>query len=362
MDIRPVTKKEYILYGATENTIGKIVPYLHRLNIYGDVLYLCDGDSTKWGGKIAEWTIYSKEKIKENPNAIVIILAQSLGTIVRGLRASGINNKVVTYPWFRWTFIDKELTDENLLKYEAYMKEIKEELFSIYANDDGYTMRILDQIIRQRCMREYQLLEDIEYLDEFHSVHSYFYDMELAPKGEVTFIDGGAYDGDSIESTYKIYGERMKKIYAFEMVQENAEMCKEKMKTMNLQDICTVYVAGMSDKDGKCYLSEEIDGGMGYKISEVETEAFVEVRRIDSLNLRVVGDAMLKMDIEGSELDALKGAETFIKNHHPYMAICVYHKVEDIYNIPAFIKSVRSDYKFYIRGGGHIECYAVPIK
>ena len=54
------------------------------------------------------------------------------------------------------------------------------------------------------------------------------------------------------------------------------------------------------------------------------------------------------MDIEGAELDALKGSEKFIHKYQPDMAICVYHKPEDILDIPLLINSY-GDYKFYLR-------------
>ena len=51
------------------------------------------------------------------------------------------------------------------------------------------------------------------------------------------------------------------------------------------------------------------------------------------------------MDIEGSEFAALKGcAETIRK-----LTICVYHKPEDIFEIPEYILSLNPDYKMWLR-------------
>ena len=55
------------------------------------------------------------------------------------------------------------------------------------------------------------------------------------------------------------------------------------------------------------------------------------------------------MDVEGAELKALKGAEYLIRSLHPKMAICIYHKVVDLWTIPAFILECYADYKFYVR-------------
>ena len=57
----------------------------------------------------------------------------------------------------------------------------------------------------------------------------------------------------------------------------------------------------------------------------------------------------IKMDIEGSEYQALLGAKQIIKEKVPKLAISVYHNPEDIVQIPRLILSLRKEYKFYIR-------------
>ena len=88
---------------------------------------------------------------------------------------------------------------------------------------------------------------------------------------------------------------------------------------------------------------------------EVEQKAFDSLQGLD-----IHGDVMVKMDIEGAELDALKGMENFIKTVQPYLAICLYHKEADLYDIPAYIKGLCQGYRLFIRGGWHLECWAVP--
>ena len=55
------------------------------------------------------------------------------------------------------------------------------------------------------------------------------------------------------------------------------------------------------------------------------------------------------MDIEGSELKALEGMKQTIKKYKPKLAICIYHKFEDLWELPLYIKKLVPEYQLYIR-------------
>lgn len=57
----------------------------------------------------------------------------------------------------------------------------------------------------------------------------------------------------------------------------------------------------------------------------------------------------IKMDIEGAELKALYGAENTIRQFRPKMAISVYHKFDDLWEIPRYIDSLGLGYRFVLR-------------
>lgn len=79
-----------------------------------------------------------------------------------------------------------------------------------------------------------------------------------------------------------------------------------------------------------------------------------EKNRFDELFLdeRVT---LINMDIEGSELDVLKGAKQIISNEKPVLAICAYHKAEDLIDITNYILSCSAEYKFFLRK--YCSCY-----
>ena len=71
----------------------------------------------------------------------------------------------------------------------------------------------------------------------------------------------------------------------------------------------------------------------------------------------------IKMDIQGYEMNALRGAERTIREAKPKMAICIYHKILDFVDIPKYVLSIRPDYKLYVRqyrsDVGDTVCYFV---
>ena len=87
--------------------------------------------------------------------------------------------------------------------------------------------------------------------------------------------------------------------------------------------------------------------------------------RMDTLDhcLKGIPVTYLKMDVEGMECAALRGAENLIKTYHPKLAICTYHSDSDMIQVPKQILKICPDYKLYFRHytNALVEtvCYAV---
>lgn len=57
----------------------------------------------------------------------------------------------------------------------------------------------------------------------------------------------------------------------------------------------------------------------------------------------------ITMDIEGWEMEALRGAEKTILRHKPKLAVSLYHRASDFVNIPEYVLGLRPDYDIYVR-------------
>lgn len=85
----------------------------------------------------------------------------------------------------------------------------------------------------------------------------------------------------------------------------------------------------------------------------------IECARLDDMDLLIEGRPILKLDVEGMEMKALRGAKKFIRQYKPILVVCVYHRDADIAEIPRYVKSLVPEYRAYLRGGMHTVAYFI---
>jgi FkbM family methyltransferase len=167
----------------------------------------------------------------------------------------------------------------------------------------------------------------------------YFEDFLKFQSGDI-FVDVGGFDGmTSLEFIKRCpnYGH----IYILEPSEENFKKVVENLK--NYERISVVR-KGLSDKKQVLSFSDSLGSKSG--ISE---DGNIKIK-VDLLD-HIVKDGItfIKMDIEGAESDAISGAANSILKNHPFLAISVYHKPEDIRKIFEQICNIRNDYNIYLR-------------
>ena len=89
--------------------------------------------------------------------------------------------------------------------------------------------------------------------------------------------------------------------------------------------------------------------GNGSSTISKDAEESIEVVALDDVVDANDKVTFLKMDIESAELNALYGARRVIEKDKPRLAICVYHKPEDIIYIASYILSINPEYKLFLR-------------
>lgn len=159
---------------------------------------------------------------------------------------------------------------------------------------------------------------------------------------EEVFVDCGAYTGDTLESFLGRVN-NYKKYYALEPDVRRFSQLKSQINS----DKVLHFPVGAWDKKDRLYFSK--DNECGEINSDAKTGDHIDVEAIDHLIAKDDKVSFIKMDIEGAELSALYGAKETIQRDRPKLAICVYHKREDLITIPQFIKSIVPEYRLYLR-------------
>ena len=176
------------------------------------------------------------------------------------------------------------------------------------------------------------------------------------------FVDCGAFDGDSIRSFLR-RGQSFSHLYALEPDAHNRALLAGSIATLpeDLQRKITVWPYAAANLDG--HVTFDAAGDVASRVSSSDTGTTVEARKLDSLNWRF-SPTYLKMDIEGAEPDALCGAAKLLDEAAPVLAICLYHRLEHLWQIPNLIHSLAPDYSLFLRryaeDGWEEVCYAVP--
>jgi len=360
--------KEIIVWGAcfppdedstsVGRAIGKLFELLDKHGYIDKVIFIVDSNKKLHGKKRLGKEVKSPLEIKQYPSALIIINTISIQAIQKSLKDMDINNDymIIPYYWYHGTINHLYVNEFAKKHIEKYKTKIED----LFYTDDFKTKRYLDIIFSLREKNIDDLYTPDFYVQTGENI-AYFCDTDLAPRWvDVTYIDVGAYNGDSIEPVRNFYGERLKKCIAFEPDTNSIDSLKLYLYKNNLSEKTKIFPYALGSESKTIYFSQV---GRSSQVSDtddkgkiaIEQKAFDELSGID-----IIGETMVKMDIEGSELDALQGMQSFIKRYQPYLAICLYHKEADLYDIPNYIKTLYPEYRLYLRGGWHLECWAVP--
>jgi FkbM family methyltransferase len=160
----------------------------------------------------------------------------------------------------------------------------------------------------------------------------------------VRFLDGGACIGEALE-TLQRRGYAVEHYYGWEPDPGNFARLQRHLHKEHASLPATIRPCGLGAKTE----AVSFTGGQG-TASAVGTGGNdqVMIYRGDEV-LRDQPVNLVKLDIEGAESDALLGLRDTIARNRPGLAVCVYHKTDDIVTLPALIKSWKLPYRLHLR-------------
>jgi len=214
-----------------------------------------------------------------------------------------------------------------------------EKVYSLLADD-------ISRDIYRRAMA-YCITGDIKYL-------KYKEGDDTPPDGyfrsDGTYIDVGAYNGDTAQEYYDAVPD-VKKIICFEPDTRSFN----KLLKRDIPCI-TAYNAAAGRKDGETLFT----GGGGRSSSTGKGNIVIPVKSIDDMALNEdVG--CIKIDAEGDERDVLAGGANVIWRCRPALNVSLYHRTGDLWELPLLIHRTDPKYKLYIRKKEYVPMWDISV-
>lgn len=323
-----LTDNNIIIYGCT-NSIAK--EFINIQNIFNIVAIFDDSFEKKSYKNIP---VKKTSEIIEYKDYIAINLTFSFNAY-RFFNKLSLKNNIRMFNYF-------EISQYfNIQSEYPYFNNILEETVNNYEQIIDLLNNLNDNLSKKIVMQHliFRLTFDATaFLAINDNFDEQYFDIEIDDKNEI-FVDGGCFDGQTTEFLLNKCT-NIKKIYCFEPDFNNYKCIIDKFY---YNDNLFVHNLGLWDqKTQKYFLSTSNE------VSRIVDKSDIKIV-LDTID-RIASDAtFIKLDIEGSEMQALAGAKKTIKKNLPKLAISIYHKPNDLFEIVNQINSYTNNYKFYIR-------------
>jgi FkbM family methyltransferase len=347
------------LYGAGSAGIAFLY-YLRRIGI--EPSYFVDKNSIRWGGLCEGVEVIGPQEIlgRVGKEALVIVTINTDGKrycksfdeelrkgghsgVYQMLHSVGVE-RIIDYTFFRRCYEWFQADPYNLPSCsDVYlMVEKVDEMERVYEHlSDAQSKEVFQKIVR------FRMLEDSVRIPTMSQELQYF-EPEFYPKREdAVFLDCGAYDGISARMFLQQNGSTFEGYYGLEPDENNYQkLClyREGLPT-NLQSKMQIYQKAVyHHKEGERLYALH---GPGSFLADIGKD-WVETTTIDDV-LDGGKVTYIKMNIEGSEVQALEGARHTIAREQPRLAIAGYHKTRDLWEVPLKILEIHPNYRFSLR-------------
>ena len=342
------SKDKIVLFGA--GVLGrKVLGALRRHHV--EALAFIDNDEALQGMQIEGLQVLSPGEAVQRfgTNAIFLI------TIFRGMGDAGMAfrerwlktlgcRRVMNFLPVAWKY-----ASELLPHYGAALpSEILAAAPEIKAVAAGWSDERSREVFRGQLL--WRLRGDFSAVPA-QAADQYFPRDLIAPRSDEAFVDGGAYDGD----TLRTLGRNFSRAWAIEPNPFHAARLRSAGDPR-----VTVIECALGAEPGDAAF--RADAGVA---SALSASGSTQVRT-DTLDHLLEGQSpsFLKLDIEGAEQAALHGGREMLGRAKPLVAVCLYHRPDDLWKIPLFLRRTLPDHRLFLRAqqndGYELVAYAVP--
>ena len=345
-EVRELTERyPYVVFYGCGNIFGGI---MEKWNAYvgRKIDYCCDSASDKWGKFFCGTKCLSPNELTAiKDKCAVFVTIGDFRPVYNFLKENG-------FPSVNHLYKYDLVASELLARHDQ--EEFVDKLCETYELlGDRQSKKVFDAIINR-------VLGDGSNIDVMLDVcekNQYFPPDIIKLSEHERMVDVGAFNGDTIRDFVGRTKGRFDRIFSFELDTIIFKSLQENVRAMPERDRIKIFNLGIWDRE--CDITYSM-GNADSTIGEGEAHGHVVPLDVALKNEKIT---FIKMDIEGAEPQALRGAQNIIKTQKPKLAICVYHDLKHLWEIPLYIKELVPEYTIYVRHHTNLEyetvCYAI---
>lgn len=316
----------------------------------------CDSNPGMWGKNIDGIPVISYESLKEHYSRYYIILTVAINNaleIVRQLRFEGEKNQIF--------HVEKAFkVGETFLEYNELESavDIYENIYEMFADDLSKEL-FVENI-------NFKLTGNKLTLVEFADGDTFF-DSSLIPESKhYSYMDVGAYTGDTLLRFYAFCRGQYDKIYAVEPDNGNFQALKKLVKYGRLENVDLFHVGGWDRKDILTFYTvkgenkknfdspnffEELKENMPVRWKIAQDEVFSEQVPVDTVDHLLKGKIcnILKINALAADYETVRGAEETIRKYSPVLIGEFGTKKDNLTALLKYIHQINPSYKIYLR-------------
>ncbi len=334
--------KPIVMYGMG-NGADKILAVCEKCGIE-----ICDffaSDGFVRGHAFHGKTVLSYSEIKDKYKDFIVLVsfATSLPDVI--CRIYSISDEAELYvpdvPVFGETLFTREFVEENIEKIQQCA-----ELFA-----DEESVRVYESVINAK------LTGKISHLRASETDRQTVYREILHPQTYRSYADLGAYNGDTVRELLEFApnlefaaalepdGRNFRKLSEYAQGEDRLHLELHNVGAWNHAD--TLFFDGSGNRNANI-------SSAGKKTKEVKVDALDNILQGRSVDY-------IKYDVEGSERQALEGSRETITSYAPDLLVSMYHRSEDIFELPLLIHEMNPKYKLYLRRFSYLPAWDLNL-
>ncbi len=337
------SKKPIVVYGMGDGA-DKLIAALGRIGRAPDDFFASDGfvRGQYFHGK----RVMTFDEIRKKYSEFIILV--SFGTSLPDVIAKicELDSEFELYA------PDLPVCPGELFTYDFYRRHKDEFDFARSLLCDDISKKEFDDVL------SYKLSGEIKYIKFSQSSQLSIANSELRCYNYKSYVDGGAYGGETVIDMRSICPD-LSKVYAFEPDARSFKKMNKKLSEILDSEIeLNMYNSALGNFDGETAIYEK--GNRNTSLyAEKATDAVkktVSVCKLDTV-LNGEGVDIIKLDVEGAEIDAINGAEGTIRTYKPDLQISLYHRPEDMFSIIPKVHGMYGHPKISVRKARYIPAW-----